>query len=353
MSENTSAKSEHEHFPMLPRLINLAKGVTLVAGMDYRILFRSLRIRWVAPVMLGLCGLLALIFVLPALRDIAFGIPLSTAYRGEELFNSMVWLIAVPCVLLTPAVLGIARERDRQTLEALLLTRLTSGELIGGKWLAVLRIMGILSLGPLALMAAAMVMDGALPIQFLIAALVILAMVACLAAMGLYIATFFTRSGTALSVGYAACGVWVFLIPVLVWLDFDNIAIGVFIIITVLALGTIAFGMGRGYNRTLQSSFNLSKQHFWYLIGLSFFSVLLFVIPVIIWNLPNDIADYLKTGTPLGALHIVRKAWNPGSAEYSFYPDDGQTLAIVIQTLAATIFLVLATNRLETERRVE
>jgi len=345
-----------EHRPASVSPDDEPEGWRVIAGMEFRIQFRGLRLASI--ILYCVSGVLAGIIIVPVLPyDARNIIP-----RAEGLLAVITLLTATCCGLLTPALatLSIARERERHTLDELLLTPFTCGELIGGKWLAVLRLISVLSLGPLVMMTVAL-LRGESAIKFFMSILVILAMVACLAAQGIFIATYLHRSGTALAVAYAVCGIWIFLLPALYWLSerwyiFRHITPNSSLLILIVP-GVILFSLLRALYKSRQTADSTDEQRLSGIDGVTIWGLLLFIIPIGFQFRFEVSAVNPLIGNPLSTLLGIfaeRPTEFFGYIDYDrseFLSQFGDpALTILIQGIATVIFLVLARKRLEKER---
>ncbi|MHB9026890.1 MAG: ABC transporter permease [Armatimonadota bacterium] len=134
---------------------------------------------------------------------------------GKTLFNSLVILEAVLCALIAPALTSgaISTEREHQTLDLLLLTRLSGANIALGKLLSSLSFVGIILLCALPVMAISFMLGGVDPWRFIKVLLLLASIILLFGAVGLYCSLRFQKTGTAVAVAYAACLAWVGFLP--------------------------------------------------------------------------------------------------------------------------------------------
>lgn len=176
-----------------------------------------------APVLLfvttALCILVGLLVLAPQWGfredDSPLAMSRQLAEAGQHLFIGLMFLEAGLCALIAPALTAgaISIEREQQTLDLLLLTRLTSTNIALGKLVSSLSFVGIILLCALPVGAISFVLGGVSPGQFCSALALVLAVVALFGAIGLYCSTRFRKTATAVVVAYTICLAWVGLIP--------------------------------------------------------------------------------------------------------------------------------------------
>lgn len=148
------------------------------------------------------------------------------AATGRLLFTWMVGVEAVLAALMAPALTSgaISIEYERQTIELLLLTRLSSANIVLGKLFSSLSFLAVVLVAALPVTAIAFVFDGISPLQLLLSQLLITATILCFGAFGLCCSALFHRTTTATVIAYTVCIAWVGLLPLITllfhWRDY-------------------------------------------------------------------------------------------------------------------------------------
>ena len=117
--------------------------------------------------------------------------------------------------LIAPALTAssITFERDQGTLEALLLTPLSTRGILLGKLCSALSLVVYILLSVLPVMAVSFLLGGVSPAQVAWALALILAMASLFGAIGLYASARFRHSVSSMCIAYAGCLTWLVLIP--------------------------------------------------------------------------------------------------------------------------------------------
>ncbi len=209
-----------------PLLARLERAISLPVLMkEMRSRMRGIR----APVLLFITTALtigiALLILAPQWNETTYGgespyggiarIGEHMAEMGHSLFVGLMIVEAILCALIAPALTAgaISIEREQQTLELLLLTRLTSANLVLGKMLSALSFVLIILLCSLPVGAISFLLGGVDPGQFLWALAVIISVIAIFGAIGIYCSSRFTKTTTAVVMAYTICLGWLGLIP--------------------------------------------------------------------------------------------------------------------------------------------
>lgn len=201
-------------------LARLERAISLPVLMkEMRSRMRGIR----APVLLfiatGITIAIGLLILAPQWDDSAYGgvseVGAHMAEMGHSLFVGLMIVEGILCALIAPALTAgaISIEREQQTLELLLLTRLTSANLVLGKMLSSLSFVIIILLCGLPVGAISFLLGGVDPAQFLWSIALIVAVVIVFGAIGIYCSSRFAKTTTAVVVAYTVCLAWLGLIP--------------------------------------------------------------------------------------------------------------------------------------------
>lgn len=131
---------------------------------------------------------------------------------GEELFMSFATTQSIAVLLLTPAMVAgaIADERQRKTLHYLLVSRLTSAEIVLGKLLARVLLLGVFVAAGLPILAILTLFGGIDPNMILLFYLGTFCAIFFLAALAILASTYAKRPRDAVSLSYMAEFCWLF-----------------------------------------------------------------------------------------------------------------------------------------------
>ena len=138
-----------------------------------------------------------------------------SAEIGRALFGGLIALEALCCWFITPALTAgaFSLEREQQTLEMLLLTRLSDWNIVCGKLLASLNFVLLILFCALPFAAIPFFFGGVAPSEIAWALAIIIATVILLAAIGLYCSATFKNTGVAVTMAYGIGLGWIFTIP--------------------------------------------------------------------------------------------------------------------------------------------
>ena len=209
-----------------------------------------------APVLLfittGLAILVGLLIITPSwdslYRDSEY-LSRSMADIGKNLFYGLVILEAILCAVIAPALTAgaVSTEREQQTLDLLLLTRLSNANILLGKLISSLSFVVMVLLCVLPVAAISFLLGGVDPAQFIWSLAIILTTVILFGVIGLYCSTRYQKTVTAVAVAYCACVIWLALVPLFVGLFevFRNIMSSEnmqtsYVIFTVVCAGVLA-----------------------------------------------------------------------------------------------------------------
>ncbi|MHB9107530.1 MAG: ABC transporter permease [Armatimonadota bacterium] len=134
---------------------------------------------------------------------------------GKSLFIGLVILEGILCSLIAPALTAgaISIEREQQTLELLLLTRLSCTNIVLGKLLSSLGFLVVMLLCSLPVWAISFLLGGVDPGQLFWSLALIFVSVTLFGAIALYCSTRFAKTATAVAVAYCFCVLWLSVIP--------------------------------------------------------------------------------------------------------------------------------------------
>jgi ABC-2 type transport system permease protein len=194
-------------------------------AMSFAVLTKEMRTRMRgvrAPVVLGIATavtiLTGLLVVMPQWDSLSGGtisVGNSIASVGQSLFAWLIGLEILICALIAPALTAgaISTEREHQTFDLLLLTRLSNFAIVMGKLLSSLSFVAMVLICALPVMAISFLLGGVAPAELGWGLVVILATVSFFGAVGLYCSTRFPKTATAAAVAYVICLAWTALIP--------------------------------------------------------------------------------------------------------------------------------------------
>lgn len=142
------------------------------------------------------------------------------AQVGRALFIGLTVLEGVLAVLLAPALTSgaIALEYEQQTFEFLLLTRLSSLNIVLGKLFSSLGFIAIALLCALPVASLAFLYGGVAPMQLVWSQAIIFAAVFCFGAIGVFCSSRFRKTSTATVLAFSITALWLGLLPLVRWL---------------------------------------------------------------------------------------------------------------------------------------
>ncbi len=145
--------------------------------------------------------------------------PEDEAVAGKTIFIWLALLQGVFITLISPAQTAgaITSEREQGTLEALLLTPLSSRGILLGKLCSALSLIIIILLSVVPVMAVAFLLGGVSPVQVAWVVALVLGTATLFGAVGLYLSTRFRHTVTAMCVSYVSCLGWLIAVPILVY----------------------------------------------------------------------------------------------------------------------------------------
>jgi len=195
-------------------------------GLSLPVLMKEMRSRMRgirAPILLfittGLTILVGLLIVGMSWNSYADG-PYDTysnlAEIGKALFIGLVILEGILCAVIAPALTAgaISIEREQQTLDLLLLTRLSCSNIVLGKLFSSLGFLLVVLLCSLPVWAISFLLGGIDPGQMFWSLMLIFTTVALFGAIALYCSTRYAKTATSVAVAYCYCVLWLALIPI-------------------------------------------------------------------------------------------------------------------------------------------
>lgn len=199
-----------------PRLhLNMALPVLMK---EMRSRMRGLR----APVLLlittGITIAVGLIIIMTQWSDYAddvSGLHDSMANIGHSLFIGLIIVEAILAALIAPALTAgsISIEREQQTLEFLLLTRLSCHNILLGKLVSSLSFLLMMMLCSLPVLAISFLLGGVDPAMMGWALVMIVATVTLFGGIAIYCSTRYPRTATSVAIAYCLCVIWLAVIP--------------------------------------------------------------------------------------------------------------------------------------------
>ncbi len=182
--------------------------------------------RWflavVAAVPLVFCVWIVILWLLPNHSQEVGNNLLEVNYSDAPAsFQVLLHILQGVFIFLTPAQAagGFARERERHTLEMLLLNRQTSAEIVLGKLAAALLFLPVLLLYGLPVVLLWALLDPAGLPQFFHCQFVVIADFLFLGALGMYCSTYYRRVATAVPATYGAAILTLGVIPLIALFD--------------------------------------------------------------------------------------------------------------------------------------
>jgi len=139
---------------------------------------------------------------------------------GKSLFVGLVILEGILCAVIAPALTAgaISIEREQQTLDLLLLTRLSCTNIVLGKLLSSLGFLVVVLLCSLPVWAISFLLGGIDPGQMLWSLVLIFVSVTLFGSIALYCSTRYAKTATAVAVAYCLCVIWLAVIPLFIFM---------------------------------------------------------------------------------------------------------------------------------------
>jgi len=134
---------------------------------------------------------------------------------GKALFIGLVIMEGILCAVIAPALTAgaISIEREQQTLDLLLLTRLSCSNIVLGKLLSSLGFLLVVLLCSLPVWAISFLLGGIDPAQMFWSLILIFVTVTLFGAIALYCSTRYAKTATSVAVAYCYCVLWLAVIP--------------------------------------------------------------------------------------------------------------------------------------------
>ena len=149
--------------------------------------------------------------------NVASSINAGYAQIGRTLLLGLLLLELLICALVAPGLTAgaFSIEREQQTLDLLLLTPLSSSNIVFAKLISAIGFIVVIILSIVPIAAISFVFGGVSPWQFLPALLTIFLLTLCFGAIGLLCSIRFLRTSVATIVSYCLCLSWVAALPLL------------------------------------------------------------------------------------------------------------------------------------------
>lgn len=205
----------------LPVLSRLQFNVTLPVLMkEMRVRMRGMR----APILLfvatALTIIIGLIIIMPQWDNFSYSgndARWSMVQIGKSLFSGLTVLECILCGLIAPALTAgaVSIEREQQTLDLLLLTRLSNMNILLGKLLSALSFVGMILLCALPVASISFLLGGVDPGQLVWSAALIFTTACFFSTIALHCSVRYPRTSTAVAVAYCLCLGWLAVIPIL------------------------------------------------------------------------------------------------------------------------------------------
>ncbi len=184
---------------------------------EMRVRMRGIR----APILLFISTALAisigLIIIMSGWDSISANDSRSMVEVGKNLFTGIIILEGILCALIAPALTAgaISIEREQQTLDLLLLTRLSNVNILFGKLISALSFIAMTLICTMPVVAISFLLGGVDPAQLCWSAALIFVTSCFFAAIGLYCSTRYKKTSTAVAVAYCICLATLVLVPLL------------------------------------------------------------------------------------------------------------------------------------------
>lgn len=169
--------------------------------------------------------------------------------KGQQLFGTLVWGQILLILVLIPALStgALAQERERQTLEPLLMTPMSPLQIVWGKAGGVLSLVGLLLLASLPLTSLCFLLGGVSPGMLIAAYAGILGLAVFTTGLGLYCAARWTNATRSLMACYALLPIALSL--VMVFLPLGAVVSGFCVLVMLI------YALGQGLKKGETSNF--------------------------------------------------------------------------------------------------
>jgi ABC-type transport system involved in multi-copper enzyme maturation permease subunit len=159
---------------------------------------------------------------------------------GKAIFGLMIWMELITISFIAPALTSgaIASERERQTLDLLRMTQLSSRALVLGKYLSGLVFIFLLVLSSLPLQTLSFIIGGVLAQEILVAILVLAVTAIAFCAVGMFFSSLFSRVLLSTVLSYAFAIFVVFGMPMVFLLVLIVLGAGLGVAIDSISLRT-------------------------------------------------------------------------------------------------------------------
>lgn len=188
---------------------------------EMRSRMRGMRTQWLLFLCTGVFSTVAIFMLMWFGNEFSqYNSPQDTSQIGKTLFSVLAYVEGGLLALIVPSFTAgaISLEREQQTLETLLLTPLSTRNIIMGKLLSALGLITLLLVCTLPVIAVTFMLGGVAPSQVGWVLALILSTAALFGAIGLYCSARFQKTATAIVMTYSICLVWLAGVPFLCYL---------------------------------------------------------------------------------------------------------------------------------------
>ena len=290
------------------------------------------------------------------------------AMIGRNLFIGLIVLEAILCGLIAPSLTAgaVSLEREQQTLDLLLLTPLSSMNILWSKLCSSLSFAGMVLLCVLPITAISFLLGGVDPAQLCWAFLLILFTVLLFGCMGLYCSVKFPRTSSAASGAYLGVIVWLAITPLFIGLfamfhELQSVslhpAFGIFlglfsVIFTLAPTALVAVICAKVYRRPLTW---LPTVIIWLALAIAG-AIFLITFREGLYQLisgGNGLPLFSLIGNPIAGLVYLFNGNDIGNSitQFPFVTHYFIPLTLAVELLGAWVVLVLAEGELDKLRR--
>ncbi len=295
----------------------------------------------------------------------------ATTAIARHLLLTLMMVQAVLCALIVPALAAgaISREREAGRFELLLLTRLSTANLVWSKLFSTVSFAALLVWCAFPAATIAFMLGGVSPGQAWWALGVLLAMLFNLTAVGLCCSAYGKSTAVATAVTYVLVFVQVFLLPACALLASEvrstlyDLSLGALICWLLMPVGAVLATLilrapvALAVKRATSWGFNIVLL----MVFLLFFSALCAVITqffpaecAALGELASEYPEYVLLGNPLAAIVHQLDGWSIIWPDWIYVPWTLRyytPLAVAIQVGSAGLFLAFTIRRIDRQRR--
>jgi len=336
------------------------------------VLVKEMRTRmrgWRTPMLLfittGITILVALIIIMPEWENYASDMQSMTLAMhtiGTHLFNGLMIMEALLCILFAPALTAgaVSMEREQQTLDLLLLTRLSPMNIVLGKLISSLSFILVIMLCVMPIAALSFMLGGVDPGQFGWSMLVILSTVALYGCIGVFASSRFPKTATSVVLTYGLAIAWPAIIPACVGMlsligGFRGLGSLPSSYLLVAAVIAMVLAVAPATCCSVSASL-IIRRPMSRISNIIFYCVCFAVLFTPLATMPHEVFSLLRghtidflVGNPV--CGFITAVWGPevffGASPSSWLAKWFVPLTIIIQCVAAWIFLVLTSGQLK------